>query len=292
MNGLALKTEKIFESISKLECIKPYILVGGTALSLQLNHRKSEDLDFMRWRSSKNEKMEVSWSSIEKQLSKIGEVQKVDILDIDHVEYQVSGVKLSFYACDKYSPINMPIDFLNNIKLSGLEGIMASKMETLMRRSTFRDYYDIYSMLKYGIDIDASIKAATVYSGHKLSTKNLLSMLTNGERFQREKSFAELNPIYNVDSKDIECYIKECLNRKIKFTAAVEKGDFSKLSELKEQGYRPTKEMIQSLSPNIKMQIVVEKLFNLPNNIQGLDNIKLAKDNTPILGENNKDLNI
>ena len=125
MNGLAFKTEKIFDDISKLDCIKPYLLVGGTALSLQLNHRASEDLDFMRWRSFKNEKMEVEWYSIEKQLVQVGEVQRREILDIDHVEFQVSNVKFSFYACNKYSPVKSLIDFHNNIRLSDTQGIMS-----------------------------------------------------------------------------------------------------------------------------------------------------------------------
>lgn len=96
MDGLALKTEKLFDSVSKLDCLKPYVLAGGTALSLQLNHRQSEDLDFMKWRTTKSEKMEVDWYNIEKQLSSIGNVQKRDLLDIDHVEFYVSDVKFSF----------------------------------------------------------------------------------------------------------------------------------------------------------------------------------------------------
>ena len=50
MRGLAPQTSKIFDRITQLECIKPYVLVGGTALSLQLGTRQSEDLDFMRWK--------------------------------------------------------------------------------------------------------------------------------------------------------------------------------------------------------------------------------------------------
>ena len=72
MNGLAPHTAAIIEAISKLECIKPYVLVGGTALSLQLGTRLSEDLDFMSWRKTKNEKREVDWPFIKKELSKIG----------------------------------------------------------------------------------------------------------------------------------------------------------------------------------------------------------------------------
>ena len=48
--------------------------------------------------------MEVAWYQIEKELSKIGDVQHRDILDIDHVEFILNNVKFSFYACPKYSP--------------------------------------------------------------------------------------------------------------------------------------------------------------------------------------------
>ena len=50
MKGLTDKTYQIFESVSKMESIKPYVLVGGTALNLQIGARESEDLDFMRWK--------------------------------------------------------------------------------------------------------------------------------------------------------------------------------------------------------------------------------------------------
>ena len=59
MKGLAPRTSAIIESVSRLDCIKPYVLVGGTALSLQLGTRLSEDLDFMSWRKGKNDKREV-----------------------------------------------------------------------------------------------------------------------------------------------------------------------------------------------------------------------------------------
>ena len=41
MKGLAPHTSELFESISKLDCIKPFVLVGGTALSIQINHRQT-----------------------------------------------------------------------------------------------------------------------------------------------------------------------------------------------------------------------------------------------------------
>ena len=50
MIGLAPQTSQLFDAITRLECIKPFVLVGGTALSLHIGCRQSEDLDFMRWK--------------------------------------------------------------------------------------------------------------------------------------------------------------------------------------------------------------------------------------------------
>lgn len=211
MTGLAPHTGLIFDAVTKLECIKGYILVGGTALSMQIDNRQSEDLDFMCWRQQKDQKMEVEWKRIEKELSSIGSLDNIDILDIDHVEYVVSGVKISFYACPKHTPVTSPVHIQNNLFLADINAIGAMKMEVMMRRSNFRDYYDIYSILKQGIDIQDLITLALNYSEHRLKSKNLLAMLTNGDRFVRDERFAQLQPKYDATSHDIEQYIKSLL---------------------------------------------------------------------------------
>ena len=213
MIALAPHTTLIFDKATKLECIKPYLLVGGTALSLQLGTRQSEDLDFMRWRTSKDEKMEVEWNKIKDELSTIGEVQSMNLMDIDHVEFIVSGVKFSFYACNRYSPVTKPVVHINNLKLADIPAIGAMKMEVMLRRSNFRDYYDIYSIIQNGYDINEIITKAGKYSNHQLKTKNILAMLTNGSRFQRDTIFDQMKPIYDVTAKDIENHIKQILQK-------------------------------------------------------------------------------
>ena len=213
MKGLAPHTQRIFESVAVLECIKPYILVGGTALSLQICTRQSEDLDFMKWRASKDESPEVDWYHIEKELETIGEIQSRNLLDMDHVEFVLEGVKLSFYSSPKYSPVKEPIPCLYNLRIADIRSIGAMKMEVMMRRSNFRDNYDIYSILKTGISIWEMVSIALDYSGHRLKTKNILAILTNGARFRRDERFSQLSPIYQVTTEEIECYIKECLSQ-------------------------------------------------------------------------------
>lgn len=210
--SLAPHTGKVFESISRLECIKPYTLVGGTALSLQIEKRQSEDLDFIKWQQRKDEKCEVDWLAIKKELETIGEISNYEIGDFNLVNFNFEGVKLTFYAPPRKAIQSMQrIAYLNNLYLADIESIGAMKMETMLRRSKFRDYYDIYSILKEGGDINKMMATALEHSGHKLRSRSLLSMLTNGKLFAKEKGFEELQPVYDVSEMDIQEYIKEKL---------------------------------------------------------------------------------
>ncbi len=142
MRGLAPKVDKVFEAISKLECIKPFVLVGGTALSLQTGKRLSEDLDFMRWKSGRDDKLEIGWANIKKELETIGNLENIEVLGFDQALYVLDGVKLSFYAAPRYKmPEMQEILFHNNIRLADIRSIGAMKMELMSRRNNFRDYY-------------------------------------------------------------------------------------------------------------------------------------------------------
>lgn len=213
--SLAPHTGKVFETISKLECIKPYTLVGGTALSLQIEKRQSEDLDFTKWISKRGEKAEVNWPAIKKELESVGEVRSYEIGSLEHVTFDFVGVKLSFYAAPRKAIPSMErISYLNNLYVADIASIGAMKMETMLRRSKFRDYYDIYSILKEGVDIQQMIDAALEHSDHKLRTRGLLAMLTNGSRFIKDKGFEELQAVYDVSANDIQEYIKQKLLEK------------------------------------------------------------------------------
>lgn len=210
--SLAPHTGKIFETISSLECIKSYTLVGGTALSLQIEKRQSEDLDFMKWQQKKGDKCEVNWPEIKSELEKAGEIRDYEVGGFDFVSFNFEGVKLSFYALPRKAiPSMRRLQYQNNLFVADMESIGAMKMETMLRRSKFRDYYDIYSILLEGGDIEKMIAAALEHSEHKLRKRGLLSILTNGKLFVKEKGFEELLPVYDVSPIDIQEYIKKKL---------------------------------------------------------------------------------
>ena len=209
--GLTTNIEAIIEQVAQLECIKPYILCGGTALAIQIGHRKSEDLDFMMWRISKTEKPEVNWNAIERELKeKIGEIENFNMLGFDQVEFVVKGVKFSFFVSDNLSPVTAPTEYLGNIRLADIESIMAMKMEVMLRRMKFRDYYDIYCMLQEGYSIQKGIEKALNLSRHRLSSKNIIAMLLGGQ-FVPDNNFATLEPKYDVTKEQIREYIMQKL---------------------------------------------------------------------------------
>ena len=209
MIALAPHTGKLFDKVAAMQCIKPYFLVGGTALALQLHTRLSEDLDFMYLKSKKTQDQEVDWVSIEKELKTIGTIEARDIWDFNHVEFVVSGVKISFYVSGKSSPIISSVNLSGNLKLADIEAIGAMKMEVMLRRSNFRDYYDIYAILQHDVNFKKLVDLALSYSGHILTTKNLLAILTDSSRFHIDSGFEQLNPLYKVTPADIEAYLKK-----------------------------------------------------------------------------------
>ena len=209
MNGLIPKTKQVFEDISRLDCIKDYCLVGGTALAIQIGHRLSEDLDFCIWKKAGKKPPEVRWRFILDELSTLGDVQK-NILDLSHCDFYLNGVKITFFCNSAKEPENIQrLLILNHLVVADPVSIGVMKLEVMQYRSTHRDYYDIYSLLREGIDLDIVIKRARKYMRHNLKTREILSLLVCGSNFKEDSRFSELLPKYNVSINDIELFIIE-----------------------------------------------------------------------------------
>jgi hypothetical protein len=211
MNGLAKHTERIFEQISMLDCIKDYTLMGGTALSLQLNHRLSEDLDFCRWHKAKNEKLEVNWPVIKQELDSIGQTQ-VTLIEKTQCDFVVEGVRITFLDDNKFKEPEQlqKIPFLNNLKIADVQTIGIMKMEVMSRRSVYRDYYDMYAILQSGVSLSNIISGTGIYTSHNLRTRDMLSILFNAEYpMDAMDSIVEMNPVYRISFQEMKQAIVE-----------------------------------------------------------------------------------
>ena len=214
LQGITTQSLKVFEAIKKSDLLQEYILIGGTALSLQINNRLSEDLDFCKWQDNpKIHKKEVNWPELEKFLKSIGPV-KTDILDLYQVNFFLDEVKITFYsnAITTFREIETGPKF-DNITLATVSSIGAMKLEVMTRRNLFRDYYDLYSILKEGISLKEIVSGSGRFSLHRMTTKGVLGTISNGSLFRKEENFSLLKPKYTVTSKDIQAFIRETINK-------------------------------------------------------------------------------
>ena len=127
----------------KLPSLAPFILVGGTALSLQYGHRMSIDLDFFGTVD------QLDSEAIKTELDSIGNT----------IFSSESSVMLGFYVNQvkvdivkyKYKLIENPI-IIDSIRMAHPKDIGAMKLAAVSGRGKKKDYYDLFFLLqKYSL---------------------------------------------------------------------------------------------------------------------------------------------
>ena len=128
--------------LKRLGFLKKYgfYLAGGTALSLQIGHRTSVDLDFF---SPEHFDSNLLFTDLENEfgehLKKIGEEK-------DTLFVKIFDVDTSFFWY-KYGPIENLVQF-EGISLISIKDAAAMKLLAITGRPVIRDYIDIYYLLK------------------------------------------------------------------------------------------------------------------------------------------------
>lgn len=131
------KTEQVLEKLSKETFIVEYYLAGGTALALQIGHRKSIDLDFF---TEKSPKIETLIQNLQPLRPKVIN-QNENSLDV-----VIDDVKVSFLEYH-YKLINKFEDY-NGVRLASIEDIGSMKLTAISSRGTKKDFIDLYFILK------------------------------------------------------------------------------------------------------------------------------------------------
>lgn len=220
--GLTLNTLEVFEKISKLECIKWFHLCGGTGIALQLNHRYSEDLDFemLTVQGKKEQSKSLNHDQIVAELKSLFDDFKMGkVVTADHFDCLVGDhVKLSFYKPQNKVPVLNEVCIINNLKTVSPQDALGMKLYVITQRSKFRDYYDIYSLLKDGCSLSEGIQYALKFSRYNISSKNIVSKLMSDGVFVKTNKeghfeFDELKSKYHVDASQIRDYIEEKLRQ-------------------------------------------------------------------------------
>ncbi len=138
--------------LMKSDVFKDCRLVGGTALSLQIGHRMSIDIDLF----SDLEYGTLDFDAIEKYLTE--NFQYVDFLNRIPAlgksyfigENKENAIKLDLYYTDTFIESTIEID---GIRMATIEEIIAMKVDVVQRGGRKKDFWDLHDLLStYGID--------------------------------------------------------------------------------------------------------------------------------------------
>ncbi|MBU0486686.1 MAG: nucleotidyl transferase AbiEii/AbiGii toxin family protein [Bacteroidetes bacterium] len=134
---------------------REFYLVGGTAIALYLGHRRSIDFDLFKF-APLNQK------SILKKLSDYKAEYLITRRVHEQMNVTIKNVKFTFFEYP--FEIEANCNFEKTIKLPDLLTLAAMKAYALGRRSKWKDYVDLYYIIKdYYSITEIALKAKTIY---------------------------------------------------------------------------------------------------------------------------------
>lgn len=131
-------TLELLIQLQSEEYLSDFVLVGGTALSLQIGHRKSIDLDFF------------TVSDFDSNIL-IDNLSPKYNLTVRHQTAQtligmIDGIKVDFIRF-RY-PFIRPLITLEGIRMLSVEDIAPMKLDAIVGRGKKKDFYDLYFLLQ------------------------------------------------------------------------------------------------------------------------------------------------
>ena len=161
-----------------------FYLVGGTAIALQIGHRKSVDFDLFKDNPFNSKKI----------LNKISQ-NNYDYKITRRVEEQLNLTILNvmFTFFEYPYTIDTPIDFNKILRMPNLLTLAAMKAFALGKRAKWKDYVDIYFLIKEYFSLNEIIQKAEVIYGQEFSAKLFRSQLA----YHKDIDYSELVDFMN-----------------------------------------------------------------------------------------------
>ncbi len=196
-------TSKAKNLLTNLSEFPDYYLAGGTGLALQLGHRISVDFDFFSGGHS-------SVEALEKVEGVFGKHQiQILINEESQLSFSVDDVEISLI----HYPFTVVEELLEweGLRILSAEEIAAMKAYTLGRRATFKDYVDLYYVVKKDVaSLESILELAKRKHGKAFDPRLFLEQLVYLEDVQ-DQDIKFLNG--SISKKEIgeffECRIRE-----------------------------------------------------------------------------------
>ncbi len=141
---------------------KEFYLVGGTAIALQVGHRKSIDFDLFKTKSINKQK-------IAKQIAAHKLSYRLLYQESNQLHIMINGVKMTFFEYGFDVP--HPVWLEKTISMPSLVDLGAMKAYALGRRAKWKDYVDLYWLFKNECSLKDVINRAEIIFGDLFSEK-------------------------------------------------------------------------------------------------------------------------
>jgi len=154
---------ELLRTLQQESILKDFWLVGGTALALQLGHRKSDDLDLFTQHDFDTQQL-LEYLETHYHFS-------LRYSSANTLKGIISGINLDFIA-HKYPLSGKPV-IIEGVRLLSIEDIAAMKLNAISGDGTrAKDFIDIYFILK-----QYSLKEILAFYSLKYTERNLLHTL-------------------------------------------------------------------------------------------------------------------
>ncbi len=201
LNCLTPDTQNLLlELIDTCPFLNKYVLAGGSALALHLCHRKSEDLDFFTYTDSFDKK------EIFDYLNRFGKKEILNQTD-QQVDVLINGVKVTFFNA-KWAFLEPPVK--KKFHLASRESIAAMKVNVLFLRARYRDYYDLYCLVKNGMLLEKIFECGLYVIGG-ITFKLFATALIYVEDIE-DDSIAHLAPEEDITREEIRDFFQAKLS--------------------------------------------------------------------------------
>jgi hypothetical protein len=165
---------------------REYYLVGGTAIALYIGHRRSIDFDLFKHTSLKPENIISKISAFNYPYSITRRVK-------EQMNVIVHDVKFTFFEYP--FKIEAKQKFEDSIRLPELIDLAAMKAYALGRRSKWKDYVDLYFILKDYFTIEQISKKAYEIYNQLFSEKLFRAQLSYFDDIDYSESVEYLFPV-------------------------------------------------------------------------------------------------
>ncbi|HBH08846.1 MAG TPA: hypothetical protein DDX40_05540 [Rikenellaceae bacterium] len=185
-------TLTLLRKIQSLDEFNNTRLVGGTALAMQLGHRKSIDLDFFG-------QFETSLEELTAILSEFSTVTPISSSRMMRF-LVVNGIKVDIVSYP-YDWIDNPV-YSDDIVLAGVKDIAAMKLSAITNRGSKKDFIDYYFLLKR-----YSLEELIGFYSQKYSEAQLFTAIKSLTYFEDAESDPMPDMIVSVDWDEVKTTI-------------------------------------------------------------------------------------